>query len=95
MFFNFKFDSAIDMTINPQFQNSPNPNPNPNFNEVTHEILHYQLDDDLCFKDVSDYLMSEENPEERDLSENKSILENAANSTYDEFSNSVGNRQVL
>lgn len=93
MFFNLDFDSTVDTSINPLFLKSPNPNPN--FDQVAYEILHYQLEDDiLCFKDVSDYLMSEENSEERDLSENKRNLKKTANSIYDESSSLVGNKQV-
>ncbi|XP_042023872.1 probable WRKY transcription factor 51 [Salvia splendens] len=86
MSFNFNFDSILN--VNPQFQKPPNPNPNPNFDR---EIFHYQADDALYFKDVSDYLMSEE----RSLSPNNSVLDNVANSVHDESSSSMGNKRIV
>ncbi|KAK4417332.1 putative WRKY transcription factor 51 [Sesamum alatum] len=53
------------MNTTPQFQDFPNPNPNPNFEDqfayTTHH--HDQLNNLMYFRDISNYLMSDEGSE--------------------------------
>ncbi|KAL0350023.1 UNVERIFIED_CONTAM: putative WRKY transcription factor 50 [Sesamum radiatum] len=85
------------MNTTPQFQDFPNPNPNPNFeDQFAHTTPHHhdQLNGSKYFRDIFNYLMSDEDLEEStaDLPSRTASDENTAESS-DKFSSSALKRR--
>ncbi|KAL0449183.1 UNVERIFIED_CONTAM: putative WRKY transcription factor 50 [Sesamum latifolium] len=90
------------MNTTPQFQDFPNTNPNPNFEDqfaYTTHLHHDQLNGSKYFRDIFNYLMSDEDLEELTANlHSKTASENTVD-FFDKFSSSAPlanhNMQVL